>query len=186
MDPFSCLPRRFALPSAVVLASVAALALPGAASAKTFVSHVPDPTGDAKASSHDIKSVRVAYNRRSGALSVSLTVAGSIDQNSDDGVFVYLSDLVNGKCQKPVMLIGGVFSHGNGAVAQRMNGTGVIGNQYDGTGSVDGDTFSLRVKNRALAGTTVGCTGALIASAPPKGEKPTIFDKTTGNDGFFG
>ncbi|MDQ8047165.1 MAG: hypothetical protein AAGC46_14160 [Solirubrobacteraceae bacterium] len=187
MDPVSSLVRRAARPIALLLTIGAALALPSSASAKVFVSHFTDQTGDGRTAGTDITNVRVAYNRKSGALSATLTVDGTIDTTANQVFVVFLSDLVGGKCQQATTMIGGVFSHPDEAVAQRMrNGKG-IGKQYVGDASLDDDnTFTVKVKSRALAGLTPGCAFAAIATSKVSGDLDKVYDQTKSNNGFFG
>lgn len=168
-----------------VVAATAVLALvPGAASAKTFSAHWTDPSGDAK-SAVDIVSARIAYNRKTGALSGAVTVSGSIDTSSNATVAIGLSDLVNGKCYKPLLMAGAVFSHPDVSFGDRLTATGgVVGKIHFGTASQTDNAMSFRVKDKSLSGKTVGCAVALVMNIPTDGSKPTILDETDANNGF--
>ena len=167
--------------ASLTLVAVAALALPAPAVAKTFTSRITDRSGDAPTGAVDITKARVAVNRKTGALSVTLTTKDAIDAAANDALFqVLLSDLKDGKCQKATVIITALFS-APGVVEARTVKAGKIGKPRMGRGSIDGDTFSLRVKLSAFSGRTPGCAYAVLLSA---GEDQTPLDETEGDDGF--
>jgi hypothetical protein len=171
--------RRPALMAgALALATLAAT--PGPAAAKTFVASFKDSTGDSTSDARDIVSARVAYNRRSGALSASVKMNAALgDVREDAVVIVLVSDLVNGKCRKVRMTMGATLSDPSVPIAWPGSTHGK--RQWNGTGSIDGDTISMRVKAKGLSGHTPGCTAIFVTSV---GDVPTLLDDTPDNNGF--
>lgn len=169
-----------------LIAASGGLAVPGPAAAKTFQASITDPAGDADDGSQDIVSTRVAYNRRTGAISVTLTTSEPIDPSDHDAGFaVALSNLEGGKCKKAVLVIAGVFSTPKFVIGQTVSG-GVMGKVRLGKGELDDTTFSMRVRHRSLAGKTVGCAVAAVTTVETdENVRPTILDQTKGDDGFL-
>lgn len=165
---------------AAFVLSGALLAAPSLAEAKTFVAPITDPAGDAKVDARDILSGRIAYNRKSGALSATVDVAADFADVRDDAiVYIILSDLVDGRCHKVSLTIGGLLS--DPAVPLAWKGSGAPKKKYLGTGVLEGATYKMRVKAKGLAGITPGCTAIALVST---GEDATLFDDTDIRNGF--
>lgn len=174
--------NRTSVRGAVVGAALAGtlLAMPGAAQAKTFNARFDDPSGDSTSDARDIVSGRVAYNRKTGALSATVEVGADFaDESQDAVVVVMVSDLVNGKCRKGVLSMGGLLSDPSVPVAWK--GATGSGKQHLGSGTLDGSVYSMRVKAKGLAGLTPGCTMIAITQR----DKPySLLDQTAENNGF--
>ncbi len=170
--------------AALTLATSLALVAPQAASAKTFVARMKDKSGDAKNESTDITKVRVAYNRKSGAISITLTTKGDIDASNDDGIVrIVFSDLKNGKCQKATMVATAVLSVPGVAIASTFK-NGTEGKVRYGTSQIESNELSMRIKHKSFSGKTPGCTYAAIVTNADKAEDVDLIDETNGNDGF--
>lgn len=155
--------------------------MPGIAEAKTFNAHFEDPAGDSTTDARDIVAGRVAYNRRTGVLSAQVTVADDYANESDDAiVMVVVSDLVKGRCRKVSMTMGGVLSDPAVPVAWKGN-TNDPKHKYYGAGTVDGATYSMRVKAKGLSGRTPGCVYMGIITNE---QSAKLLDETTIDNGF--
>ena len=155
------------------------LLAPAIAHAKTFIAPITDPAGDSTVDARDIISGRIAYNRKSGAMSATVQVAADFaDEHDDAFVYAVISDLVGGRCRKPVLTIGGQLSDPSAAMAARED----QGPIYRGRGSLDGTTYKMRVKAKRLSGVTPGCAAIVIVGG---GEQdPQIYDTTAEDSGF--
>lgn len=144
---------------AALLLTATALAAPSAAQAKTFKVGIDDVAGDGKSGdSRDMVGARVAYNRKTGA--ISMTVRMNAEIALDDRptiVTALLSDYVNGRCQRGVLQIVGTTADPTASAAFTLKPNGKEGKLRDGGGNVDGDVFNLRVRHRSFSGKTVGC-----------------------------
>lgn len=164
----------------LVLATALLATLPAGAQAKTFNARFSDPEGDASPSARDITAGRVAYNRKSGALSATINVAADFAEERDDAVVVVIvSDLVRGRCRAVRMTMGVLLSDPSVPVAWK--GAGDPKKKYLGSGSLEGDTLKLRVKAKGLSGQTPGCTMIYIAS---QGDNADLIDETAMDNGF--
>lgn len=165
---------------AALLVGAALAVLPTAAEAKTFNARFSDPEGDARPAARDIIAGRVAYNRKSGALSATVTAAADFaEERADAIVVVIVSDLVKGRCRKVRMTMGVPLSDPGVPVAWK--GETTTGKRYLGAGSLEGDTLKMRVKAKALSGLTPGCTAFFIVS---NDESQTLLDDTPIENGF--
>ncbi|MDO9354720.1 MAG: hypothetical protein Q7T55_13565 [Solirubrobacteraceae bacterium] len=174
-------PLRIVRVLSLLLIAAFAFAAPQTASAKTFVANVSDASGDADKSTTDIVKARIAYNRKTGAVSVSVAMKSKIDATNDDAIVsVVFSDLKNGKCQKATMIVSAILSLPGGAVATTMK-KGKRGTDHGGSSSVDGQRLNMRVKAKALSGRTPGCTYVVLFR---NDEGRATLDETKGNDGF--
>jgi hypothetical protein len=166
--------------AAALAAAAVVAALPTSAQAKTFNARFSDPEGDAKPAARDITAGRVAYNRKSGALSATVQVAADYAESREDAIVVVIvSDLVRGRCRAVRMTLGVALS--DPAVPMAWKGETQTGKRYLGSGSIEGDTLKLRVKSKALSGQTPGCTMIYLATAE---DEPTIIDQTAIDNGF--
>lgn len=169
---------------ALMVLAAGALTTPGPAAAKTFKAYITDEEGDAPDGSQDIVNTRVAYNRKTGAISVSLTTKDPIDPEGHDALFaVAFSNLSGGKCKAGVMMVGGYLSS-----PERVVGFAYRGNTKErfGKGVIDENKFTFRVRHRSLSGKTVGCVIAGMAGPDADLADPSSFlDITKGNDGFL-
>lgn len=165
---------------AVLLAMAAAAALPAGAQAKTFNARFSDPEGDAKPAARDITAGRVAYNRKTGALSATITAAADFAEEREDAiVVVVVSDLVNGRCRRIRMSMGVALSDPGVPVA--FKGETTTGKRFLGRGSLEGDTLKMRVKAKSLSGQTPGCTAVYIGTTD---DESVIIDQTPIDNGF--
>lgn len=161
------------------LLALGALAGPGTAEAKVFVSPFTDAKGDAPAA-RDITKVRVAYNRKTGALSATVTVAKDYADREDvSAVFVGVSDLVNGRCRQGKLTL--MASTADPAVPFAWVGNYDERKVKAGTGFIDGTTLKMRVKAKQFSGLTPGCA---IAGILTTDDDPTPLDLTDENNGF--
>lgn len=170
---------RRATTAAVATAALFA-AVPGTAEAKTFIASFEDPSGDGPSDARDIVSGRVAYNRKSGALSATIEVGADFAEERSDALMVMIvSDLVNGRCRKVSMTMGALIS--DPAVPVAWKGIGTPKHKYYGTGSLEGSTYKMRVKSKGLAGKTPGCTAFALMSPD---DTATVYDDTDISNGF--
>lgn len=161
-----------------VLAAALLAAVPAGADAKTFKARFSDPKGDAKPAARDITAGRVAYNRKTGALSASVTVAEDFAEERDDAVVVLVvSDLVKGRCRAVRLTMGVALS--DPAVPIAWKGEKSTGNDKLGAGSIEGNTLNMRVKAKAFSGLTPGCTAFFIVD-----ESQELIDDTPIENGF--
>ncbi|MBO9532834.1 MAG: hypothetical protein J7513_07670 [Solirubrobacteraceae bacterium] len=167
---------------AAALGTVSLAGLPTAASAKTFVASFEDRTGDGKPDARDVVEGRIAYNRKSGALSATVRMnADILDEEDDAIVFVIVSDLRNGKCYRAIFTIGTVISDPSVPVAWKGGLDAAKPKQKYGSGSIEGDTIKMRVKAKSHGGQTPGCTAIVVVS---RGDSPKIIDETPIENGF--
>ncbi len=164
----------------IVLAAALLGGLPAGAQAKTFKARFSDPKGDAKPAARDITAGRVAYNRKTGALSATLTVASDFAEEREDAVVVLLvSDLVKGRCRRVRITMGAALS--DPAVPVAWKGERSTGDDKLGAGSVEGSVLTMRVKSKAFSGLTPGCTAFYIVSTD---DSQKLIDDTPIENGF--
>lgn len=164
----------------IVLAASVVGTLPAQAEAKTFKARFSDPEGDAKPAARDITAGRVAYNRKTGALSASVTVAADFAEERDDAIVVLVvSDLVKGRCRAVRITMGVALS--DPAVPVAWRGEAGQGKQRLGAGSLEGNVLNMRVKAKSLAGLTPGCTAFFIAE---NSDQQRLIDDTPIENGF--
>lgn len=168
---------RFCAGTALLLAATALVA-PSAAQAKTFKVGIDDVAGDGTSGdSRDMVGARVAYNRKTGAISMTVRMNAEIELDDRPTIVTaVLSDYRNGRCERAVLQIAGTPSDPTATMASTIKPNGKEGKARDGGGNIDGDVFNLRVRHRSLAGKTVGCV--YIAVLDAETEALDIIDDT--------
>lgn len=152
------------LGAAALMFTAAALGAPSAAHAKTFKVGIDDIAGDGKSSdSRDMVGARVAYNRKSGAISMTVRMNADYELESRRTLIsASISNLVNGRCQRAVLDIAAGTDDPATPVAATVAANGKLGKYRYGSGNIDGDVFNIRVRHRSLSGRTVGCVYVAI------------------------
>jgi hypothetical protein len=155
-------------------AAAGALAMPVAASAAKSTASGTDATGDGPVLGRDITEVKLSY-KTTGTLLVVVTVAGPIDAtNADAAVSVSLGS----SCKKVIGLGGGLFSDPASAAFSAVKGK-KVGKPKKGTGTIKGNVFELKFKNKAFKDWKPKCVAVgLIDPATVDADQPTIFDAT--------
>jgi hypothetical protein len=178
--------RRQALTRALLAAATTTLVMtvPAApASAKLYKSYITDAEGDVDDAGSDIVETRIAYNRKTGAISVKLTTSEAIDETDSSSFFsVVVSNLAHGKCTKAVFVVIVPFDHLDTPLAATVKGD-THGKFRRGTGSSDDNVYNFRVKHHSLGGFTPGCSYAATGTVPDGGDGVPV-DETTYNNGF--
>jgi len=183
-----------------VLIAVAVLAVAGTfatqASATTFTARITDPAGDAREATPDIVAARIAYNRRTGALSFSVTMADAIDVKATPAfVAIGFGGLKHGHCSDdwtvaawmellpphdPPKASSGEFELIGASLFRGTNGQASAAAR--GKQVIDGDTISMRARSRKLGGLHPGC--ALVGIVTTLEGDNDGNDVTKGNAGF--
>ncbi len=163
---------------AALLLAATALVTPSAAQAKTFKVGIDDVAGDGTSGdSRDMVGARVAYNRKTGAISMTVRMNAEIALDDRPTVVTAgISNVVNGKCGRLVMQIVGTTEDPTATAGMLVDAKGKPGKIRLGKGNVDGDVFNLRARHRSLAGKTPGCV--FVGVFDPETEPFTLIDGT--------